>query len=157
MTGHLEPGFGPLELEAVSEGERRSALRHLDGCAACALDYRVQADALTALALALPPVPPPLELRARLLKSIAAANRFEQFADRVAALIDVTLENARALLGKIDEAASWVESPLPGVRLYHLDGGPSMAQAVVGFVRIEPGHVFPDHSHHGPEVGGHQS
>ena len=150
--GHLDSGFGPLELEAMSESDQRAALVHLDACARCTDEFRLSADTLASLALALPPVAPPPELRERMLRDVRRTNRFEQFVTSVAGIIDVTVDTARALLARLDDAAAWVPSPMPGVTLYHLDGGPAVAQAVVGFVRIEPAHQFPEHTHQGDEV-----
>jgi anti-sigma factor ChrR (cupin superfamily) len=152
MSGHLEPGFGPLDLESLSEAEAKAAGAHLDQCASCAAEFRGSADALATLALSLPPVQPPAGLRARVLESAARANRFEKFAAETAEILDLGLEKARELLSRIDDAASWVASALPGVTLYHLTGGPRVANAVAGFVKIAPGSVFPDHTHQGDEV-----
>ena len=149
---HLETGFGPLELESLMGDERARADRHLDACDACAAAFRGSADALAALALSLPPAPPPSGHRDRVMRAVSDTSRFEQFTAQTAQVLDLAADTARALLARIDDAASWVASLLPGVSLYHLDGGPAVANAVVGFVRIQPGCFFPDHTHKGDEV-----
>ena len=151
MSAHLEAGFGPLQLEQLPEVEQDAAVAHLAGCDACAAAFREAAEALSALALAAPPVPPDAALREHVLKSVAATSRFAAYTDRVAALLDVTPAEARALLARIDDPAAWVQTPLEGVSSYDLDGGPALAEAVVGFVKIKPGHVFPEHEHLGRE------
>jgi putative transcriptional regulator len=95
-------------------------------------------------------VAPPADVKTRLMASIGGG-RFEQFSDRMAKLLDVTLDRARELLGLIERPASW-ENPVPGVHLIHFDGGPAYAAADCGFVRIAPGCKFPWHTHRGEEV-----
>ena len=95
-------------------------------------------------------VTPPADLKARLIASVGGG-RFEQFSDRMAKLLDVTIDRARELLGLIERPASW-ENPVPGVSLIHFDGGPAYAAADCGFVRIAPGCKFPWHTHRGEEV-----
>ena len=151
MMDHLATGFGPLELELLDETEQRDVLSHLDGCPRCAAEYRLSAEALTSLALSLPHSAPSVEVRERVLKSVSLTNRFEMFAAQVAELIDVGVDKARELVGLIDDAKSWMATHVPGVFSYDLPVGPRAADAVVGFVKISPGHVFPDHEHMGDE------
>lgn len=96
------------------------------------------------------PVTPSADVAARLMASVGGG-RFERFADRMAALFDVTVDRARELLGLVERAASW-ENPIPGISLIHFDGGPACAAADCGFVRIAPGCTFPWHTHRGEEV-----
>jgi anti-sigma factor ChrR (cupin superfamily) len=152
MMDHLAPGFGPLELELLDEHEQRVVRAHLEDCGRCAAEYRISAEALADLALSLPRTAPSPDVRARVLESVSKTNRFEMFAARVAELIDVGVEKARALLGNIDDATMWVATRVPGVFSYDLPVGPAAADAVVGFVRIRPGDVFPDHEHMGDEA-----
>ena len=152
MMDHLAPGFGPLELELLDEHEQQVVRAHLDDCRRCAAEYRISAEALADLALSLPRTAPSPDVRARVLKSVSATNRFEMFAARVAELIDVGVDKARELLGGIDDAKVWVATRVPGVFSYDLPVGPAAADAVVGFVRITPGDVFPDHEHMGDEA-----
>jgi quercetin dioxygenase-like cupin family protein len=151
MTGHLTTGFGPLELELLDEVEQSGALAHLDDCAACAADYRLSANALAALATSLPKAVPSPDVRARLLKSVSTTNRFEMFAAQVAELIDLGVDKAREIVARIDDATAWMATQATGVFSYDLPVGPAVADAVVGFVRIKPGSVFPDHEHMGDE------
>ena len=95
-------------------------------------------------------VAPAADVKTRLMASIGGG-RFEQFSDRMAKLLDVTIDRARELLGLIERPASW-ENPVPGVHLIHFDGGPAFAAADCGFVRIAPGCKFPWHTHRGEEV-----
>jgi quercetin dioxygenase-like cupin family protein len=152
MSAHLEAGFGPLQLELLDQAERDAALAHLEGCAHCQAAYREHSEAAAALALSAAPARPAPELRERLLRTVAGTSRFEAFAEQVAQLIDVGVDKARALLARIDDAAAWVQTPLEGVSSYDLPGGPAVADAVVGFVRIKPGCVFPEHTHEGDEA-----
>jgi putative transcriptional regulator len=131
------------------------ALGELDADEALAVERAVQADPDLATELAgylaiAPAVVPSPEVRARLLAS-AGGGAYETHANRMASLLDVTLDRARELLGLIERAASW-ENPVPGVHLVHFDGGPAYAAADCGFVRIEPGCTFPWHTHRGEEV-----
>lgn len=152
MTDHLATGFGPLELELLDEAERGGARAHLDHCASCAADFSLSADALASLALSLPRATPSPAVRMRLMKSVGATNRFEMFAAQVAALIDLSVDKAREIVGRIDEAAVWMKTQAEGVFSYDLPTGPAVADAVVGFVRVKPGCVFPDHEHMGDEA-----
>jgi len=131
---HLTPGFGPLELELLDDAEQRRVEAHLDGCAECAAEYRLSAEALADLALSLPRSTPSPAVRERVMKSVSATNRFEKFAAQVAALIDVSVDKARELVGRIDDAKSWMATHVEGVFSYDLPAGPAVADAVVGFV-----------------------
>jgi putative transcriptional regulator len=94
----------------------------------------------------------PPALRADLLREARLEGRFHRFAARVADLLDVSEETARALLDGIGRAESWGDGGVPGVDLYHVEGGPAVANAITGFVRMSAGADFPEHTHLGDEV-----
>jgi hypothetical protein len=96
------------------------------------------------------PVAPPAHVEARLMASIGGG-RYERFAPRMASLFDVGLPRAREILGLIERHASW-DGRLPGVGLVHFEGGPAVATADCGFVRLEVGATFPPHTHPGDET-----
>lgn len=106
---------------------------------------------LAELAGVLAPLQPTADLRKQLLASASAGGRLGRFAAQVATLLDVDEAEAARLLDGIDETASWSDSPLPGVGLYHLKGGPKVTGAITGFIKIERGGRFPHHSHLGDE------
>ena len=96
----------------------------------------------------LPPAePPPLD---RLLASLPDG-RHARFASKVAQLLDVEEDAALGMLRAIDEPASWEEGFLPGMELFHVQGGPAVSAAITGFVRLPAGSHFPDHRHLGEE------
>jgi hypothetical protein len=97
------------------------------------------------------PVAPAPAVKQRLLASIGKG-RFESFADRMRNLFDVSVDKAREFLGLIERPASWEGQPVPGIFLVHFDGGPAYAAADCGFVRLEPGAIFPPHKHLGDEA-----
>jgi len=96
------------------------------------------------------PVKPAPEVSTRLLASIGSG-RFEKFSARVSTLYDVTVEKARELLALIERPASWNQEA-GGISLVHFDGGARYAAADCGFIRLEPGAVFPPHKHLGEEA-----
>jgi putative transcriptional regulator len=131
------------------------ALGALDPDEATAVEAAIAADPALAdeldgyLAMA-PEATPSPDLEARLMASIGAG-KHDSFSVRMSALLDVTVDRARELLGLIERKASWV-NPVPGIHLVHFDGGPAYAAADCGFVRIEPGCTFPTHTHRGEEI-----
>jgi hypothetical protein len=152
MMDHLSQGFGPLELELLDDVDQQLARAHLVDCGTCAAEYRISAEALASLAMTLPRTTPSPKVRERLLHSLAQTNRFEMFAAQVAALIDVGLDKAREILARIDDATAWAATQVPGIFAYDPPHGPAVADAVVGWVRVKPGHVFPEHEHMGDEA-----
>jgi len=114
-------------------------------------DEAVWSDTLTALSETLDPIEPSPDVFKRLMASVDPASRFDVFASNVAQLMDVAVEKARSLLAAIDDAGSWEPGLIPGMHLYHLEGGPRTANAIVGFIRLDPGTVFPPHTHLGEE------
>lgn len=142
--GALEAEEAKLVEQAIAED---AALRRtLDG-------YREVAHAL---ADALAPVRPPVDLRGRLFSSvdeICKPPRLDRFSRRIAELFDVTVEKARMFLGWVDDPKMWVEQPdFPNVKLIHLPAGPAWAGADCGLVWMPPGLAFPLHDHKGQEV-----
>jgi quercetin dioxygenase-like cupin family protein len=97
--------------------------------------------------------PEPLDgvVGARLLAS-AARPAWADFIDRIGRLFQVGVDTAQdyceALAGE-----GWTDV-MPGVRLFHVQGGPMLtaANADVGFVELEEGVEFPWHEHLGQEV-----
>ena len=130
------------------------AVGELSADEATAVERAVEADPNLALELEgyldLVAVTPSPDVKTRLIAS-AGGGRFEKFSDRMAKLLDVTIDRARELLGLIERPASW-ENPVPGVFLIHFDGGPAYTAADCGFVRLAPGCKFPWHTHRGEEV-----
>ena len=135
------------------------ALGVLDADETAAVDHAVAADSALAAELAdlhastellVLPVAPAPAVHTRLMASVGAG-RFERFAARTAAMFDVTLERARELLGLMDRPTSWTQEGA-GLAIVHFDGGPAYAGADCGFVRLEPGAVFPPHKHIGEEA-----
>jgi len=109
------------------------------------------AEAFTALSLALRPAPAAAAARARLLAAVTAPEqRFVPFVARLARLIDVTHDRVHELLISLARPELW-QTVLPNVELFHLEGGPAVAGADVGFVRIAAGAPFPHHRHGGYE------
>lgn len=91
-------------------------------------------------------------LRARLIETVQRTHRWDDLEAEVASLIDLDLDSARALLLAVDEAGGWELGPLPHIELLHFGGGPAVADAITGFVRIPPGETFPHHEHVGDEA-----
>lgn len=112
----------------------------------------LQADLLGEPGLGAEPVAPSASLRSRVLGTVARATRLSGFAERLAALFDLGRERSDVLVREAaGSAAAWQAIPVPGVRLFHFAGGPRVAAADCGLVRLEPGARFPAHRHGGDE------
>ena len=105
------------------------------------------------LALTLPPIPVTRSLWPAIEAAIHRPRPFAAFVSRVALAMDVAESVARRLLDGIDAASSWVAGPSPSSRLYHVEPGPRVLAVggIAGFVRVQPGAVFPRHKHLGAE------
>ena len=141
--------LGILDADETRLVER--ALEEDSELAAELASYRHTTDALIEQELsAVEPVAPSASVQARLLASVGGG-RYESFSARLSKLFDVTVDRARELLGLMERPESW-DAFRPGVGLIHFEGGPAVAGADCGFVRLQPGAVFPFHDHRGEEV-----
>lgn len=109
--------------------------------------------ALESVALNQPAIMSGDALRQRVMQAIEPATRFAGFVERCAALFDLDAERARELLSSIDDATQpgWRASGIPGVTILKFSGGPRVANATCGLVRVKPGRLFPAHRHRGAE------
>lgn len=111
---------------------------------------------LSQLGLTAEPVTPSAAARARLLEATHAETRFAGVLERVQELLDFSEAQARELLGRIadgvEDLVGWVEGDVAGAHYYHFTGGPRVATADCGLVRLEPGVRFPAHRHQGSEI-----
>lgn len=150
MERHLDDQAYDAVIAALPPGGEQTAVAaHLQGCDACRHEWATTADALALLALPLPLAPPPLGARERLLEA-TQTGRFADFIPRVAHFFDVAQERAAELLDWLDEPARW-ETLMDWFHVIHLDGGPAVAGADAGFVRLRAGSDFPQHRHVGEE------
>ncbi len=156
QTQHVDEYLPELAMGVLAGADLATVEGHLRGCSRCERELAATQDLIGDLALALPPDPPPAELRARVLDSAGGGpskGRFAMFVEQLAALCDVAADKARELLDLIDTASAWEPGPNAGSRLVHLDRGPALAaDTLVGFVRVEPGVEFPFHRHLGDET-----
>lgn len=95
---------------------------------------------------------PPSSVRDAILAAARVEGRFDRFASIAAELLDVSEARAKELLDGIAREDVWTDAPIPGVRLYHLEGGPKVAGSITGIVHMHAGTVFPEHRHLGDEV-----
>jgi len=95
---------------------------------------------------------PRVSLKDAILSKLSATGRFDRFIDRVSELLDVPPDGAKAMLDAIHIDDSWHTGLLPDVHLYDVDGGPSVQNAITGFVRMAQGTPFPEHEHVGEET-----
>jgi hypothetical protein len=109
-------------------------------------------EALARTAAELPPLAPSPHARARLLESLNGPDRFRPFFAELARRFDLTIEAIRTLVARIDDPAAWEPTEVPSISLIHFPGGPTLAGADAGFVRVAAGTAFPRHGHHGPEL-----
>jgi len=103
-------------------------------------------------ALAEPPKAPPQLLRERLLATVARPRlRFAPLFGALSELFDLSDTDLAALFERAALPEAWVPSAVPGTQLLHLAGGPRVAAADNGLVRVEAGARFPRHRHLGHE------
>jgi putative transcriptional regulator len=147
----LEDRAVALALDTLSPAERAEVeallAAHPDG----ARLRREAAEIAAGLGLALPPLPPRSAARTRLLADAAPRPRAPGLVAPLAGFLDVGAAAARRALAVLDDPAAWIAAPLAGVALCDLDGGPRVADARVGLVRVAPGVTFPHHDHFGDE------
>ncbi|MDP1827763.1 MAG: cupin domain-containing protein [Archangium sp.] len=136
-----------------TEVERNSALAHVRGCAACqaaAPKLGVAIDALEGGTVGrVPEAAPPGGVEALLAR--ARSGRLSYFTAQVAALFDLSTEDASALLARAERNEGWEEGPAPGVLLLTVNAGPKVPEALTALVKLASGATFPLHPHFGPE------
>lgn len=78
---------------------------------------------------------------------------FAGYLDPFMALFDLAVEPARDILKKTAAEGDDVFVPcgIPGTRLFYFDGGPRVANATCGVLKMAAGTVFPSHAHEGDE------
>lgn len=153
MTSRVLDLLPEYILGTLSEADRRDVEAALAGSPELRAEAASMADAFGALALALPPAPPAPHVRARLLASIQGPERFMPFARALAGHFDLAVERVQALIRAIDDQLTvWDQGPMPGIELMHFSGGPRVATADVGFVKLPKGLHFPWHRHLGREI-----
>jgi anti-sigma factor ChrR (cupin superfamily) len=140
-------------LGSLPEGERRQVRAELEASPALASAADALTEDLASLASLLPPLAPAGATRARLLHSLAGADRFSAFVAEIARRFDMAAGAVRQLLTRVDDPRCWEPSPLPGVTLIHFQAGPALAGADAGFVKLAAGTAFPRHRHLGAEMG----
>lgn len=95
---------------------------------------------------------PPQLLRDKLLGSVARPRlRYAPLFGALGELFDLGDLQLAELFESAVEPGPWVSGPLPGLELLHLSGGPRVAHADNGLVRLAPSTRFPRHRHLGSE------
>lgn len=133
----------------IGEPELDAFLRDLEATESGQADAQLDPGQLAA-ALAEPAESAPSDLRARLMAALSQTSRFERFAGAVSQLLDIDPGRAQRLLDELDNRSHFAEM-MPGIELFWVEGGPRVANAVRGFVRVAAGLQFPEHEHFGEE------
>jgi quercetin dioxygenase-like cupin family protein len=152
VRGPSDPSL-PAFVDEVLTDEERGSPSERRGAGPRAAPGLVEA--LANLAVMLPAARwgarPPAGSRERLLAVVRRMPvRYAPFYDRLASLFDLETSALVAQLERSQDASAW-EALGPGSSAFHLRGGPRVAGADVGLVRVEAGRVFPEHRHLGHE------
>jgi RNA polymerase sigma-70 factor (ECF subfamily) len=139
-------------LDALDDAEHQAAEARLASDEAFAAEVEAARADAALLAFSADPVTPSAAARERLAAELAYDGPFASLVSSLARLADLGRETMQTLVQGIAEAAGWEDGPGEGIRIFHLDGGPATAGAVVGFVKIPAGGFFPEHTHGGRET-----
>ncbi|HWA77773.1 MAG TPA: cupin domain-containing protein [Polyangiaceae bacterium] len=113
---------------------------------------RGELEALADLSQALEARAPAGSARSRLLaRAKSPGLRWAPHFDKLAALFDLSEPALTEIAERSSQEQHWEQLPLSGVRLFHLQGGPTIAGADAGLVAIRAGTQFPHHRHGGEE------
>jgi hypothetical protein len=119
-------------------------------------DPLAPAEAWTALALALPPSPPPGDLRARILASAERAVPYRAFLPHLAACFDLSEPAVHALLARMDDPKAWTQGIGATLAFLHFEAGPALTASGVaphcGVARMRSGARVPRHAHKAREI-----
>jgi hypothetical protein len=138
-------------LGVLAPNEANEIDAHVSSCRACAGAAAQANEIIASIALALPPIAPRPQLRARLLAGAEGKGRLARWAEPLAKFFDFGLEKARSLLDAVDVPAAWEDDAVPGLALIHFEGGPALAGADCGLIRFPAGIDWPLHKHLGDE------
>ena len=108
-------------------------------------------DQMAQMMLNAAPMAPAPELKSRIMASVQNTHPLERFSSHIARLLQISMDRAATYLRNFDTPSNWEMIPIPGVWLYHVEGGPELSNAITGFVRLRKGALFPDHEHAGVE------
>jgi quercetin dioxygenase-like cupin family protein len=137
--------FAPLPPSALARGERAVGVADVRELA----DGRAAAEAL---ARAVPGEAAPSGLRARIAASAAGGGKYGRFADRLARLFDLDLEEAKRVLVRAEDPASFKPGPVPNTTWMFVKPGPRFAGGMAAIGRLAPGAFVPDHGHGSDET-----
>ncbi|MBN1206071.1 MAG: cupin domain-containing protein [Myxococcaceae bacterium] len=148
---HLDDILPELVMGTLELATRQEAERHLATCERCSAEAARLASGVRGLAAVVVPEAPPPGVLARVVAEMEGPGRFARFADKVAALLDITREKALAVLESLSDPSAWLPGPTAEIHLVPVEAGPARAGALAAFVRVPPGARFPRHTHHGRE------
>ncbi len=125
---------------------------HVAGCAQCQAEVDAFSAELVAFAELAGEVAPSATARERVTEALARPGRWFSFVGALARLADIADGAMQSLVAALDDLSRWEPGPADGITIFHVDGGPTTAGAVVGFVKIPAGGSFPEHTHQGRET-----
>ena len=133
---------GHLSSEEVTRMEA-----HLNGCAEC----RKEAEKIDALMASLSTGPS--HLIDNLQGQLQGVGRFEHLFEQVAELFDVSVDEAREILKRVDQPEAFDSELAPGVWVAPVNGGPRVVAegSFTVLLKLSPGAEFPRHTHGGQE------
>ena len=148
---HLDDILPDLLLGTLDLPTRQAAERHLASCERCRAEAERLSPAMDGLTALVVPEEPPPGVLARVVGEMESPGRFARFAEKVAALMDLTRERALAVLESLSNPDLWLPGPAEGIQLLPVETGPAKQGMLAAFVRLPPGVRFPRHTHHGHE------
>jgi putative transcriptional regulator len=148
---HLDDILPDLLLGTLGSSAQQAAERHLVGCRRCQAELARLAPGVSGLTALVVPEAPPAAVLEQVVARMEAPGRFARFAEQVAALFDLTREQALAVLESLSEPSAWLPGPTDEIQLVPVETGPAKAGMLAAFVRVPPGLRYPRHTHHGRE------
>src|SRR5438094_8359097 len=145
MAEHVVDELHDYSAGRLAAAERARIEAHLRSCPEC----RKESEQLDALVAGMTTAP--TAVLSALQKKLEGAARFDHLLQKVADLFDLSPDRAHALLKSVDHQSTWVQEMAPGVMLAPVEAGEKIGEAFTVLVKLEPGAVFPTHTHGGRE------
>lgn len=134
---------------ALSDDESVQVETHLENCADCRANLDQQTEMLAMVAVETETTTVPT--RESILALATSQNRFARFVNEIARLTDVAIDQALDWSKKLGDPEAYIPSAVEVMSIFHIEGGPTVEDAIVGFVKIKAGEEFPEHTHLGVE------